>query len=1043
MGLLDDIGTTSITPVEKPGAKTSSFADIGTSAGAPQRDDKGEPLVHEGLTDEQGNPVPGGPLRRGQRKLLDNAPDDNAIDTILKQAGTIAVKGVGAIGGVYGDMDQFAKYLAQRAKAFTSGKSLEQVQRDAPKYTTFTGSLPSSEDITKPIYERLGEYKPQTMLGRAIQEGSAGAISALNPVAAGRATATAAPRIILPALAKTAPAAGAAAGVGSAVTEMTGDPLLGAAAGIPTAAVAGVGTHIIDKGLERGTAAGRQRAADEQLAALFNRDREGGMRRLAGREHDDMTTGEASMMPDVLFTERKAQQLDPGFQADKLGIDTRQNNRLHTQAQSLVPLSSANPEDVITTFRMLRGQLDSRDAARVQQAQRTLSAADASVPGRVSAEQAGNAVRDPLHAADQQLVGRYRELYNSLDPDNTFTLSLRPIVERARQIAGELTPGYSDMHPEVQKALIRISAFPEVDYFNNMHAFEKQLTNDMFKLSGGTGADKNAARQLRDLRTAVRGAVDNAADEQIRWQADAVRRGVMREEDTFAANLQRLLDEYRQHQAELAGSVGQGATASAGSPSSFVSPAMGTTRAGSAGPATPGSSARIPPPGSEPNLPTEVGERLREAQALRRERGETFESGVVGKILETDERGRFDILSSRIPNLAFPSGNTGGQIVSQILDAHGSSPAMVSAMETLAINALHDKIGRGALDQRALDSWRNSYREGLAAIDRVSPGFSSRFDNVASARQSLVDAQAMRQANMEAFENGAAARYLGANSAEEVVTKTGQMLSAPDAFTQVRDTLAAGGVRPELLAGLQRAGVDWLLQKATNNAVLDGQKVVSGAKLGDFVRSRAQALELLYGPDGVRTLEAMVDNLDRGTEAARMANLPGSPTANIQAARLEAIHKGHPDLSFSTLMAFSGFNPLAIASGLGVKITQAAADRFKTTNAQAINRLFLDMLADPRKAEAGLARAYTPDGRPNIAALSVLMADPSDAALDVDRRRKRASGGGVRINHEREADRLIRQAALALRNHSNDTKQLMQVPDEHVTKALAIANEAI
>jgi len=56
---------------------------------------------------------------------------------------------------------------------------------------------------------------------------------------------------------------------------------------------------------------------------------------------------------------------------------------------------------------------------------------------------------------------------------------------------------------------------------------------------------------------------------------------------------------------------------------------------------------------------------------------------------------------------------------------------------------------------------------------------------------------------------------------------------------------------------------------------------------------------------------------------------------------------------------------------------------------------------------------------------------------------ERASGGSVKMNHIAEADKLIAAADRAKKMHNKSTEPLLNLPDEHVTHALAIANESI
>lgn len=58
-------------------------------------------------------------------------------------------------------------------------------------------------------------------------------------------------------------------------------------------------------------------------------------------------------------------------------------------------------------------------------------------------------------------------------------------------------------------------------------------------------------------------------------------------------------------------------------------------------------------------------------------------------------------------------------------------------------------------------------------------------------------------------------------------------------------------------------------------------------------------------------------------------------------------------------------------------------------------------------------------------------------------REGRATGGSVKINHAAEAAKLIMAADRAKKLHNKVTERLLALPDEHVTQALAVANESI
>jgi len=78
-----------------------------------------------------------------------------------------------------------------------------------------------------------------------------------------------------------------------------------------------------------------------------------------------------------------------------------------------------------------------------------------------------------------------------------------------------------------------------------------------------------------------------------------------------------------------------------------------------------------------------------------------------------------------------------------------------------------------------------------------------------------------------------------------------------------------------------------------------------------------------------------------------------------------------------------------------------------------------------------------------LEAVSLAMAQFEGGVAPSISRMGRASGGSVKMNHVAEADKLIAAADRAKKMHNKSTEPLLNLPDEHVTHALAIANERI
>jgi len=162
-----------------------------------------------------------------------NSPDDTWLSSVNKGLDTTLIKGLAHIPGVFGDVMDLGDYLLARGVSKFSGRPLEDVlaEQDAarkasannPSWTKYLDPrniFPSGAEIAAPALDRMGEYVPQSPGGKLAMTAGENAIGGLG---------------FRGGLRSMAPNA-AAGGVGGAVSDATGDPLLGMAAGIGTVA---------------------------------------------------------------------------------------------------------------------------------------------------------------------------------------------------------------------------------------------------------------------------------------------------------------------------------------------------------------------------------------------------------------------------------------------------------------------------------------------------------------------------------------------------------------------------------------------------------------------------------------------------------------------------------------------------------------------------------------------------------------------------------------------------------------------------------------
>jgi len=200
-----------------------------------------------------------------QRGPLSNAPDESALGTVGKYAGTAALKNLSHYPGFFGDTAQLGSMLENYGESVVTGRPYQDVSQGKErlyqqhpvsseiitnpkaayergeygnllKYLDVSNILPSGQTFQDLLFKKagLGEYKPTSGVGRI---GMAG-LEAATPGLGGKAATVEEAAGVIPRTVQAAKnyltrnfapqfAAGAA---GSATGEITGDPLLAAGA---------------------------------------------------------------------------------------------------------------------------------------------------------------------------------------------------------------------------------------------------------------------------------------------------------------------------------------------------------------------------------------------------------------------------------------------------------------------------------------------------------------------------------------------------------------------------------------------------------------------------------------------------------------------------------------------------------------------------------------------------------------------------------------------------------------------------------------------
>lgn len=155
--------------------------------------------------------------------------------------------------------------------------------------------------------------------------------------------------------------------------------------------------------------------------------------------------------------------------------------------------------------------------------------------------------------------------------------------------------------------------------------------------------------------------------------------------------------------------------------------------------------------------------------------------------------------------------------------------------------------------------------------------------------------------------------------------------------------------------------------------------------------------------------------------------------------------KGIAPIAETILSPVGGLGALQIASMLGLGPVATAAMTGAATVGplldaarRSVRRQSMNPLVQ-RYLENQLVNSEAPTGMVAPALRGALASDQAD----VEGRLGRRSGGRVAVDHAREAQSLIVAAERAKKEHNGSTEAILHTPDEHVVKALEVANRSI
>lgn len=349
------------------------------------------------------------------RKLLDNAPDDNWLTSTAKAVPTTIIKGLSHVPGMFGDLRESGQYLGRRLMGAFTGETPEQQESRGAKLKKrayaenpmlakalsvipSTDVLPSGQDISKLVMERTGEYVPTSAVGRYAMDAGEAGIGIIAPggalksgvtkgagLATGKTVDLAKSVLKEGAGPKMIGLGGVGGGAASVATDAMGDPLYGMAAApvaAGAAAIAGKGAVKRFPALSEGSRqdkAGKifkENVGDVDTALTSDTPNPLGTR---------MTTAEAWGDTKLAKAEMELEARDKGFAADTHAIRGEQQAARQAHLATLAD-PQANPKAIADAY---IGQLNDLHVRLAQETAEAQAAAAKARDAKVADANAG------------------------------------------------------------------------------------------------------------------------------------------------------------------------------------------------------------------------------------------------------------------------------------------------------------------------------------------------------------------------------------------------------------------------------------------------------------------------------------------------------------------------------------------------------------------------------------------------------------------------------------------------------------------------------
>ncbi|MFG1278267.1 hypothetical protein [Xanthobacter autotrophicus] len=392
-----------------------------------------------------------------------------------------------------------------------------------------------------------------------------------------------------------------------------------------------------------------------------------------------------------------------------------------------------------------------RDIERpiVQNAESEAQAAARAMGGEGRPETYGAELRARLEAAEQAADERTSALWQAIDPDRRINLDATGSRGEARAILTDLPRLAAPLAGDEARIFTDLVNLPDVIPLRELTEVRSQVSKAM-REARKVGDDRVLSRMTR-VRGALERDIESAVAARAAQEEQAVRAGVMSEEDTMMAMLAKQQQDIRNWYDRRAQTVSMGDSATAGvggnapGGSGRISPVVGGQGPARGGfGATPGDQGVQGYRGLPTNLEANADEgfpgRVKEATASTRSDKETFGVPPIKDILRrTYASGPPAVADVAVPGRIIQPGVKGFQNIAAFRQAVGNDEAAMLLLQDAAMADLKSVAMRpnGTMDPRAFERWRDKHIDAL----RQFPDFHRRVGTAERASRLLDDAR--------------------------------------------------------------------------------------------------------------------------------------------------------------------------------------------------------------------------------------------------------------------------------------------------------------